>query len=420
MSRLVDWLGDLRGRAALVVLGCLICQLGLGAGYVFSPLAPDLLAEFGWSRAEYSSARASQLLLLGLTSPLVGALVVRVGTRPILLVSTVVMGLVFLGFGQMQSYWQFALLVGVMGVTITGLGDVTVGQLVAQWVRKRRGFALGIVYTGSNLAGALLVPMVVGVSEAWGWRNALTSVAVMMFALMLPATLVLVREKRSTGEGEPSAFDGAPTGAAATLQREQPPDMPLEAALRTRSFWILAVTLFTFFFYFLGILEHFVLFLVDEGVDRAEAATYFQTAIFLGIFSKIALGLLADRMPERTTIGLDFALLAVSSLLLLLIEGDRSWLIWTFVFCYGFATAARDVVYPLIVTHCFGLRYMAEIYGAMMLALVPAGMSGPILAAALHDATGSYQVAFSIFAVVNLAAAVALLAVRDERLAGAR
>jgi hypothetical protein len=66
---------------ALVVLGCLICQLGLGFGYAISPLAPDILAEFGWTRALYASAQGRQTLLIAFTSPLIGWHVARYGAR---------------------------------------------------------------------------------------------------------------------------------------------------------------------------------------------------------------------------------------------------------------------------------------------------------------------------------------------------
>ena len=87
---------------------------------------------------------------------------------------------------------------------------------------------------------------------------------------------------------------------------------------------------------------------------------------------------------------------------------------WAFVVCYGFATAARDVVYPLIINRCFGERYMAEIYGALMLAL-PGGSLGAIFAARIFDELGSYDVAFTSFAALNVAVVCSLALVRDER-----
>jgi cyanate permease len=84
---------------------------------------------------------------------------------------------------------------------------------------------------------------------------------------------------------------------------------------------------------------------------------------------------------------------------------------------FGFATAARDVVYPLIIIESFGVRYLASIYGALMFAMAPAGSLGPIFAAAIHDSLGSYRWAFAVFVATNLLALAALGFVRNERIA---
>jgi MFS family permease len=168
-----------------------------------------------------------------------------------------------------------------------------------------------------------------------------------------------------------------------------------------------------FFFYFLGILDCLVLFLTDTGMPREQAVSFFSQALGLGMVSKIALGLLADRIHHKTAILIDYALLTLSSVVLLALPNDA--LIWAFVGCFGFAAAARDVVTPLMVTTCFGVRYMAQIYGALMLTLLPGGALGPVFAAAVHDRTGSYELAFATFAALNGAALVALCFLRRER-----
>ncbi len=129
--------------------------------------------------------------------------------------------------------------------------------------------------------------------------------------------------------------------------------------------------------------------------------------------SKILIGFVADRIPHRRVILLDYALLAGSSVLLLFLPDPL--FLPLFVAAYGFSVAARDVVYPLIVTNCFGVRYMAQIYGALMLALLPGGVLGPIFASAIHDRFGSYEIAFATFAAMNLAAVAALFFLREER-----
>jgi MFS family permease len=391
------------------VIGCLICQMGLGFTYVARPLAQPIMEELALSRTQFSAANGPQLLLQALASPLVGYLAVRFGASLVLAASSVLFTAVFVFFSGIQGAMGLYVAIAGAGIASAGMGDITIGHVVSQWIKKRRGLALGIVYTGSSLGGALMVELSSSVAEIWSWREGLLSIAVVAFVVLLPTSLLLVRE--------PPSAKAAPSdpGPDAEPNVTDEPSYDLKAAMRTRSFWILTGSLFAYLFYFVGMLDHLVLFLMDEGMSRPEATRYYQQALLLGGLSKVAIGLIADRIPYRQALLLDYGLLAGSSFLLLL-QPDMPWLP-IFVFSYGVATAARDVVYPLIIGHCFGVRYLGAIYGTMMLMLFPGGALGPIFAAAVHDRLGSYDLAFRVFAVMNALALVALFFVRDERAA---
>jgi MFS family permease len=402
------FLGDIRGRAAWVVLGCLICQLGLGFGYVLGPLAGDILSEFGWTRAQLSGARFPQLLATSVTSPFVGWLVIRFGARGVLSAAAVILGISFVGLSAVQSLGSYYFFIIVMGLAVTGLGDITVGTAVSDWVTRNRGAALGIVYTGSNLGGWGLTRVASSISQSSDWRTALLWIGIGGTAAILPVAAFAIRKRTASDQirlPEPrDAPSPAATGDTSSLS--------VRDALRTRSFWILSVALFAFFFYFLSVIEHLVLFLTGAGLAKDEAVGHFSNAIGLGIISKLGAGLLADRIPQRAVLALDFALLTASSLALLVLP-DPNW-IWLFVVCYGFATAARDIAYPLAIQYCFGDRFMPQIYGMMMLVLV-GGALGPLFGGWVFDQNQSYQFAFSTYALFNAAAFVGCCFIRDER-----
>ena len=127
--------------------------MGLGFGYIFGPLAGEIIAEFGWTRTMFSSARAPQIFVISLASPVIGALVIRYGARRILTGGVVALAAGFLLMSVMQALWQMYGLVVLLGLAVAALGDVSVGQLVTRWVDRGRGLALGLVYSGSNLGG---------------------------------------------------------------------------------------------------------------------------------------------------------------------------------------------------------------------------------------------------------------------------
>jgi MFS family permease len=395
---------ELRGRALGVVAGCLVCQMGLGFGYAIGSLAPEMIAELGWSRAEFSVARAPQLWAIALASPLVGAATVRFGGRAVLLGATALLGLGYAGLAGVQALWQLSALTVVIGLAVAGIGDIAAGAVVSQWIVKARGLGLGIVYTGSNLGGWIAISLSSAALAVGSWRTAVLAIAALGLLGMLPFAGLTLRDRQA-----PSGLGGSEATGVDDAR-----DLDVRAALRTPSFWILTFTLLVFWLYFLAMLDHLVLFLNDAEVPGAR--DHLGRAVGLGMVSKVAFGWIADRMPAKGALLLDFGLLAASALVLLLLPDPR--LIHVFVVSFGFSVAARDVVTPLIVAHCFGVRYLAQIYGVLMLTLLPGGTLGPAFAGYVHDRTGSYDVAFQALAAASLLAFALLGLVRDERRAG--
>ena len=395
--------GGSRGRALAIVLGCFVCQMGLGFGYGMTALAPAMVDDLGWSRATFSSAQAPQVFFIAGASPLVWWALVRMGARRVFASSAFALGAAYVIVANMDAWWQFAFAWGVVGLAVTGLGDITVGAVLAQWFRERRGLALGAAYTGSNVGGYLATTLMVAVAAEASWREAVGAMAAVAFLGLLPVALVTVRDRgrlaRAT-EGDGSAgADG---------------DLDLGRAFFTRSFWILAWSLGVYWADFYVVLHHFGLAAADAGIGAERAAVYWKYAVVMGLASKIAFGFVADRLPPRLAIVLDYLLLtvAVGSLLQIGDWGEAGG--WLFVVVFGFAYTARDVATPLAIANSFGSRHLAQIYGVMMLTILVGGL-GSVAAGAIRDDSGSYRDAFGLLTVLNVVSVLALCALRDER-----
>jgi len=397
--------GDIRGRAAVVVVGGLVCQMGLSFGYFFAPLQIPITDDLGWSRTAYAAAAASRIPLVALFTAVVGFLVVRIGARVVLTAACVVAGFTFFAMSRMQTLSQFYGLMPLVGLVLASFGDVTVGHVVMRWVHRNRGLALGIVYVGANIGAMIAVPTLARIVEASGWRDAVLWVGVGGACFLFPFAFWMVREpRRGEGAGE----------AEYELERSLEPravSMNLRQALGTRSFWLLAFNLSATFFYFVAMTDQLVPFLTDSGLSGSAAAGHFRTVVAMGLVSKILLGLLADRISVANAMRFNTGLLFVSSVVLLC--SPEHGLLGVFIVVYGFSSTARDVLYPLIVVHCFGARNMAEIYGVLMLSLL-AGAFGPIVVAASRDLTESYTTSFATFVVANGLSLIAVWMVRPE------
>jgi len=398
----MKWLGDVRGRAFLVVVGAFACQMGLGFTYMYGPLLPEVTADLGWSRTQFNSAIAPRLWVQALASPLFGLLVVRVGARAVLTGSALLLAIVGWGLSGIQSAMGLMLWNLVLGVVLVGVGDVTVAHVVSQWVQRSRAMALGVVYSGSNLGGAAVLALVTQISAEGHWREAFLWTGLGGSLFLLPFAALFVR---APGPGE---------GATDVVEDPETPESGvLRAAARTRNFWILFYLLFAYFFFVTSALEHTVALLMDLGVPRTEAAGILGGAVFLGIAGKLGLAAVASRIRPRLTLAVNMGMVAASALCLLATPLLGSAL--PFAVLFGLSYSGRDVIYPLVVIRVFGVRQLAPVYGGLMLSLAVGGVGGPIFMAAVRDQTGSYTPAFALSAAMMLAgcALIPLLRVQE-------
>ncbi len=395
----------------LVLVSCLVCQMGLGlGGYVFAVFLKPVVAEMGWSRTAFAAVGGPLLFAMALASPLVGGLTERLGARAVFASAITLVAATLIGLSHMQALWHFYALGLLLGVAVTGLGDIPAGAVTAQWFGRQRGLALGLVYTGSNIGGAIVPLVAAAVAAGSSWREALRVLAVGGWLLILPFALFGVRERRERDRAAPLA-QGDEVSGVTLADGDEMSGMTLADAVRTPSFWLLGGVLFLFYFYYLGVQNHLVAFLSDSGFSDASAACQFSAAVAVGIAGKIGMGLLGDRIPARRAAVITFALMTAGSLALLAV-GRVPALLPVFLVVHGITVAAENVMLPLVVVECFGVRHLARIYGALMLALLPGGLAGPTFAGWMHDRLGTYWPAFAVFAVGNLLAVAALAGVR--------
>jgi len=394
-------------RAALVVLGCLVCQLGAGFFYATRALSPDLIEDLGWTRAMWSSAMTPMLLVSSLSQAVVGAACVRFGVRAVVLASLASLLASFVVLSGTAELWHLYLAVALLAVGNAGIGDVVIGAVITRWFDRGRSVALGIALVGSNLGGVIFVHAIAALSASGSWRGAALVIGFGGVAVILPFAIFAVRDPR------PGELAAAQTPNETPVPSSDPTSLALGDAVRTPAFWILMYVLFCYAFSQLGMVDHLMLYWTDLGHSRTEAAGYLELTLGAGIVSKLGAGAIALRLTARSALVLNTLVLTAS--VLLLPFADRAGVLPVFALMFGVATAARDVLFPLLIAQMFGTRYLAQLYGFIMLAFFPGGGLGPLALAWVRDHFGSYELGFAACAALDGAALVALLLLRQPR-----
>ncbi|TVV76617.1 MFS transporter [Sphingomonas solaris] len=147
-------------------------SLGLALNhYVMSLFAPAIIAEFGWSRAQYALIGIAPFVTMFFI-PLAGRFTDRVGPRIAATVGFVSLPLGYLALSFMNGSFYLFLAILIVKATFGTLTTTMVfARVVVERFDRARGIGLSIVMSGAPLVAAVAVPFVAEIIADYGWRN---------------------------------------------------------------------------------------------------------------------------------------------------------------------------------------------------------------------------------------------------------
>ena len=393
------------------MLGGAFAAFTVSAGIMHS-YAVFLLAfieEFRWSRAETSVAYSVSQLVAGGSSPLVGAMVDRLGPRRLLVLGGVLLFAGLVGSALISALWQEILLYGIvmtMGANCLGL-VVFVPLLSRQFVR-RRGMAISIVQSANGFGRAASAPLVQFLISTIGWRETFWAQAVFIAAAVPLLATVFRRAARYPIASAPSAIN--PVSADPPLPAS---NWTLSAAIRTPHFWLLfAVYLFTGLGSFLVSL-HQLAFAVDVGFDKLYAAGVLGIGSFLAIGGTIVTGTLSDYIGREWSAILAYGISIIGVVCALLITSpDQHFLLWLHACFFGLTWGARGPAITAKTADLFPGGRLGTILGVITIGSGIGSAVGSWAAGWIFDVSGSYRLAFMLSIAAYLCGCIAFWALR--------
>ncbi len=415
----------------IVAAGMIMQALGYGARYSFSVFFPTLIDQFGWPRDLGASILSAHLLFYGLTAPLAGGVIDRLGSR-----RTMCTGAGLLALGLFLSRWgcepwHFFITFGFLtGAGLCLLGSVPLTMVIRNWFERRRGAALSLMYFGTGAAYGCY-PAVAWMIDTFGWRNAYAVEGLIISAVFGPLIgLVLVYHPRQKGLTRDNLAEGVDHAALKELERRRVVDhawaareWTLPQAVRTGRFWLLCLTSFTIWGVGHHILvTHQIAFAIDMGYDRLSASAVLSLSGLTFCLGTL-LNLISDRIGREPAMSIGLAA-CVSSIAVLLMIRDASqpWKLYYFSLAFGLGFGMCTPLVASIVTDIFQGPKVGATVGFVWFSFAMGGAVGPWFGGFLFEVTGNYRLAFFIagglFALSG--AAVWLAAPRKVRLVPGR
>ena len=359
-------------------------------------------AEFGTGRGAGSMPYTLFMLGFAVGGVMMGRLSDRFGiVVPALLASLCLpAGLLFAA--RAAELWHFSVSLGVLCGLFGMAGTFApVASDISHWFTARRGFAVGIVISGTYVAGMVWPPVLQHFIDTYGWRATFHGLGNLTLLTMLPLSLVLYRPAVVDHEnGVAMTRGGSPRTSLGFSSRSLQGLLCLAGVGCCVAMAMPQV--------------HIVPFVIDLGFEAVDGARMLAVMLGCGVVSRLVSGWISDRIG-----GLK-ALLVGSALQGLVIFGflfaDGLATLYMLAIAFGLSQGGIVPSYTIIIRYLFPAGEAGWRIGTTMLFTVGGMALGGWLAGALYDLTGDYTASILAaigFNVMNLGVAAWLIA-RDR------
>lgn len=378
--------------------------LGAGSSQLFmSIMLKPMTEDLGWSRTATTGAITIGTILGGLLSPFVGRLADRLGPRLLTTLGALVLTATYLGLASLTDLWQFYVVyVTGRGLTSSLVSGVVPFTAAANWFRRMRGRALGLIAMCIPLGGSALSFVGQLIIDGPGWRTAFVVFGAATLVLLVPLAALILRRRPEEMGLLPDGVSAPPGGAARDSGRAHGEEFgwTLGEALRTPALWLLIAGAALAAMANTAVGFHQVAYYTDVGIPPTAAVGALSVYAFCGALASGLWGWLTERFSER---GLAMAgMLASAGAILYLLTVRTLAGALAFAVLFGLTSRGGSTLVNIILAQYYGRDSFGAISGFMTpFTMVGLGL-GPTIGAVCFDLTGSYDVVFIVFAAVSV------------------
>ena len=327
-------------------------------------------------REVFGLAVALQVLLIGIGSPLFGALSDKYGSGKAALLGIIMAMLALIWMSNLNSAFDVIGAQTLFGLGGAGCGTAVVLGAVGRSVKvENRTLSLGIVMAAGSLGQFVMVPIISYLIQKFGWSNSL-------FYLVFVASIMLIF---SFALNFSEKSESSKQGTNQTIKEA------LKEAFQSKSFNYLTTGFFVCGFHVTFVAVHLPAFLKDENLPLGLGGWALALIGLFNIIGTLLFGHLGDRLSKKNLLALLYSLRSILFLLFIFLPKNEITVL-LFACILGLLWLSTVPLTSGIISVVFGPYYMSMLYGIAFLSHQIGSFLGSWMGGRLFDYYGSYDV----------------------------
>lgn len=401
----------------IMLCGCAIVGINLGVyaytiGNFFLPVSRELGVGIGSVSVYHTLASFASAFMF----PVARKLMAKYNLRAVLTCATLSAIAAYAAMSQVTALWQVYACAIWMGLSYSFYGGVTVPLMINNWFKKNNGTVYGVCLATGAIVGVFANPFISRIIGATTWRQGYLAISAITAIVMLPVSLLLVRQRpedkglRPYGEDEATTAAAIKTGAPAEKK-----GVPASVAFRSRAFIAILICTPCFGIVF-NVTNHITTYASVIGIGAGMGAYLTSISLIGGTLGKLTLGRFSDKKGVKFAVTLAECCAIAGILMAILSTWVGTWLLFPAVLIFGYGASTTSLMGALLPRTVFGDRDYDKIlsYTSMSMSL-GAGLINPVYGY-IYDATGSYLPSFGFaLGIAVLCITMAYTAIADGK-----
>ncbi len=415
----------------VVAAGCIAIAMTTGVvNNCFSQFVKPVCADMGITRQEMSMTQTVYAFTTMGFALIWGTLSKRINLHRWMCISGAMLPIIYGCFALMQDI-RVGYLISFLLTPFFFIVSMNVfNYVIGNWFVKNRGLAVGLASMGSGLGGMIMNPVVNEIILRFGWRMAYVVLAVVMFVLLVPTMIFVVRirpedkglkpygmeddEAGRSGTGDsdflkeveqkveevlPDSSGGKNVGAVASVTPGQKPAAVPQSdgytyaeAIRMPVFWAIAFCCISMVTAIMSYYPTLAPHLSDCGYSVTFAAMMSSAAMGALAIGKVALGRMFDWLGNRRTVTIACACTCCGMIAMIFCQYAIALPI--IIIGIGLGCCFGAVCVPIITQNIFGMKDYNAIYSKLTAATGLGGALAPTISGWTYDTFGTYVPAY--------------------------
>ncbi len=340
-------------------------------------IMPALEAEFVTSRAVTSLPFTMNMIGFAVGNLVIGQIIDRFGVTLSVMAAAICSASAFFLATLAGDIYLLAAIHLLLGFgTAAGFGPLITD--ISHWFLKQRGIAVALIASGNYLAGGIWPLFLSDILAEDGWRAAYFTLSVITLCIILPLALLLRRRLPEEGH------EIAARQVTQNIQKTRISPLRLQILLSIAGVaCCVAMSMPQ---------VHIVSYCVGLGYGPAVGAEMLSLMLFGGVVSRIASGLIADRIGGIRTLLLGSFAQGIALVMYLPFDGMASLYVVSLIF--GLSQGGIVPSYALVVREFLPPKEAGARIGFVIMMTIIGMALGGWMSGWIYELTGSYQAAF--------------------------